>query len=283
MRLTLELRNVEGEIIQDQRCVVTVCRPQGPSLLRVECRLTGQPLIVEIPDAAVDPVWCRIEPSRYRTLQTAPFFRTPGQAVHQLYVLCRQPKQWEAEFVPWLELEQFEYFPDYCQLLHRAALDADPLIRAMTLNIYARAREPWWTWIRRVESMTQERIVAWADPDCLEEVRAIYLDIHKYKGVWKRASTKLHEKNLPDTVLSRITGEWSIKSAQPFAGLQICAFQISGHDEALIDLDLDEHAGLRHVLDVLHHVRTGGTHPYDMHELLKLQQGPGLYLGYCLV
>ena len=71
----------------------------------------------------------------------------------------------------------------------------------------------------------------------------------------------------------------SFKTDDEFGNLQFTFFQKG--DTFAADIDIDNSAGIRHVVDVVKHKLSGkGTHPYDIHEILVEHQG--LDPGYSL-
>jgi hypothetical protein len=75
-----------------------------------------------------------------------------------------------------------------------------------------------------------------------------------------------------------------VKSTHRKGNVQLTLTRLTGPDEVLLDTDIDEHGDLLgHVLDLLKHKVSGGTHPNDVHEILiHAANGAALDLGYQL-
>jgi hypothetical protein len=63
----------------------------------------------------------------------------------------------------------------------------------------------------------------------------------------------------------------SFKTKDKSGNLQLTfARDTSGEGKMLVDVDLDDHSGVKHAFDVLKHWITGeDTHPYNIHQILK--------------
>ena len=78
----------------------------------------------------------------------------------------------------------------------------------------------------------------------------------------------------------------SIKTREEHGNLQLTltpATDASGRQVTILDADIDENGKLMaHLADLFKHRFNGGTHPFDIHEYLLLED-PGRALGYELV
>jgi hypothetical protein len=79
---------------------------------------------------------------------------------------------------------------------------------------------------------------------------------------------------------------FSIKSDEKLGNLQLTlapAKDAAGNPVLLLDADIDENGVLlKHFFDLLKHRFTGGTHPFDIHEVLVFSE-PNVDVGYQLV
>jgi len=82
------------------------------------------------------------------------------------------------------------------------------------------------------------------------------------------ADQSLHH---PPAGFAGFTDAGSFKTNDPHGNLQL-SFFMKG-DECVVDIDIDDAAGLGHVFQVLRNTLTGRpTHPYDIHEILVFRQ-----------
>lgn len=142
-----------------------------------------------------------------------------------------------------------------------------PYAHASLLNIYAvMAEADLWRFVTGVRECRRDRIFVTLDAAIRRQ-----LDLAR----WEPVDGSLHE---PTTGFTRI-GSFK-QRAVPCAGLQVTLF--ANADELVGDLDIDDHVGGRHGVDVVRHLVTRtATHPYDIHQLLTFHRG--IDPGYRLV
>ena len=106
-----------------------------------------------------------------------------------------------------------------------------------------------------------------------------------------RADTVLHTGNIPAPYDTGVTQMVSVKSNDEHGNLQLTMAKsvdpATGSPVFLLDADIDEDLEFfAHAHDLFVHMFSGGTHPYDVHEILFVTYfGPNdpLDLGYDLV
>jgi len=78
---------------------------------------------------------------------------------------------------------------------------------------------------------------------------------------------------------TRLAAHASFKTPDVMGNLQL-TFARNQQNDLAVDADLDDHKGLKHAFDVIKHLFSGDTNPYDIHEVLVKFQGidPGYRL-----
>jgi hypothetical protein len=230
--------------------------------------------------------------------------------------LFREPGEWTPRFTRWADLTPsfaalqgvlrvspqitlFREIEPIAELLVDRAYDARSseqigVARSALLNTYFRLNgtlEPisgtraWFSFVRRIVAIGRERFLAFVDPEMEALVRQIHTNIDQFRADYELTPAENHRGNVPAAMQHRITAMISIKSTHRKGNMQLTLTRLTGPDEVLLDVDIDENGELlRHFLDLFKHKVTGGTHPYDIHELLRLEagNGTGIDLGYSL-
>lgn len=259
---------------------------------------------------------CWINPKRYRTCHSNIFTLTDGQVLNQSPTVLRTPSQWNARFTHWAEL------PDSFDLLRKVLsaspsvtvkesqqplgnfannryddVDDLPSIIAKTalLNLYAkmfrievpgRAADTWFEFVENVLVIGRERFVGIVASAMWDEVAGIHDRIDQFPQ-FVQADTVLHTGNIPRPFDSQVSEMISIKSNDAHGNLQLtmakCQNPETGASTFLVDADIDEDLNFfLHTRDLFTHIFSGGTHPFDVHEMLLYTYGP-MSLGYELV
>jgi len=259
---------------------------------------------------------CWIAPSRYRMCHSDIFTLTADQTLARSPVVLRTPSKWNVRFTHWQDLAgAFQPLKDVLtasksvtvkesqQPLGNFAgdafddVDAAPAIlaKAALLNLFAKmskvpvSNQPasnWFQFVRSVVVIGQERFISLVDPGMWELVNDLFQNIDRYPA-FVRADTVLHTGNVPAPYDAGVTAMVSVKSHDPHGNLQLTLAKsedpASGNPVFLLDADIDEDlAFFLHARDLFTHVFSGGTHPYDVHEILFVTYGP-MDLGYELV
>ena len=319
LQVTLDLRDSFGRPIRDPETFFTFRRLSANRQVgdQLAMALTGSSAVFRIPVFASDAaVVCEIDPKRFRFSQSPVFLASPGPAVQKQCQLLREPDEWTARFTRWRHLSSpfktlkdvlgkspkvtlFKEVEPIADLLVEDAYDANPdgkvtLAKTALLNSYFRLNgtpEPisgtrsWFSFVRRVVAIGRERVLAFVDPEMETVVRQINEHIDQFRADYERTPAENHRGNVPAALRHRIADMVSIKSTHRKGNFQLTMTRLTGPDEVLLDTDIDEHGDLLgHFFDLFKHKLTGGTHPYDVHELLVLQSGgtDGFDLGYRL-
>jgi hypothetical protein len=172
----------------------------------------------------------------------------------------------------------------------------DPVVEAQQV--------PWWSYVKEIVRIDQERFVALAEKDLFDHVKEIVAGLNgPFAGRGYTTEGELdfplHYPNIParfdcSANLSEPMVTVKIPYEQGDVQLTITAYKTG---EYLLDCDMDEHQNLlAHTVDLAEHVAEelanaaeAGTHPFLMHEYIVLEsaQAAGgiatVDLGYMLV
>ena len=311
--LVLNLVDVSGHPLVDPEVRFQFRRPTESRLEGdpVVLPVNGSPIVFRLHAFPIRPLVCDITPSRYRYRPT-PIFRVRAEAEEAMTLeFAREPGQWKADFVKWSRLGEIveplkivlrdsgevrrrgtnEVLTGQAKSYDRLPGERWELAKAGMLNIHYRmstltdpiSRERTWvSFMERLLEVGPDRFIARVHSDLFEVVRTIHRDAEEFRGEYGRASAENHRRNFP-VEFRRVAELVSIKSADEFGNLQLTVARVPGESLTLLDADIDENGNLlRHFFDVLRHKVTGGTHPFDIHEILKAEN-PQADLGYSLV
>jgi hypothetical protein len=259
---------------------------------------------------------CWINPQRYRTCTSSIFTLTDGQILKESPTVLRTPAQWNGRFTHWFDLSgAFDLLRQVLtaspsvtvkesnQPLGAFAnnnyddVDEMPTILAKTalLNIYAKlfkilvpggAVNTWFQFVRNILVIGRERFIGIVTPAMWDQVGAIHDHIDAFPQ-FVRADTTLHTGNIPSSFASQLSEMISIKSNDAHGNLQLTMAKCQDPQTSaltfLVDADIDEDLNFfLHAGDLFTHIFSGGTHPFDVHEILLSTYG-ALDLGYDLV
>jgi hypothetical protein len=261
-------------------------------------------------------IGCRITPERYRSREVGIFTLTDGETIQRQPTVFRVPQHWEAEFVKWANLPTgLQPLRDVLeaslavrvkggkllgQFVRAAFDDVDPADRvtvnakACMLNLFAKLgtlkepvfnRKPWFGFVENILEIGRERMIALVDEDMLTRVQDIHRKIDDFE-FYKRTPVGDHANNVPAGFTFAKSKMVSIKTQEEHGNLQLTltpATDSSGTSVTILDTDIDENGKLMaHLADLFKHRFNGGTHPFDIHEFLVLED-PSRALGYELV
>jgi len=259
---------------------------------------------------------CRITPQRYRGREVGIFTLTDGETIRRGPTVFRVPQHWTAAFVRWTDLPtaldllksgleaslglRVKDGKRLGQFVRAAFDDVDPADRltvnakACLLNLFAKlssmkepvfARKPWFGFVDDVLEIGRERMIALVDEEMLTRVLEIHGNIDRFEE-YKRTPVGDHAKNIPPGFTFAKSKMVSIKTVEEQGNLQLTltpATDASGAQVTLLDADIDENGKLMaHLADLFKHHFNGGTHPFDIHEYLVLED-PSRQLGYELI
>ena len=259
-------------------------------------------------------LFCEVTPPRFRSRRSGIFTLTDGETIVRNLTLFRQPDKWTADFTKWDQLpSHFLPFKDvlkrssavkvkggktlgtFTEATYDGVTDKTTVFaKAALLNLYTKltdlkeptgGNEPWFSFVREIVEIGRERFIAVADPRMGDIVRAIKDDIGKFKD-YKNTPAQNHFGNIPAVYQVQKSRMFSIKSDEDHGNIQLTMApgkDASGNDLLILDTDIDEDGKLlAHLADLFKHKFTGGTHPFDIHEYLALDN-PNRPLGYELV
>lgn len=259
---------------------------------------------------------CLITPERYRHRDVGIFTLTDGETIRRQPTVFRIPARWDAQFDKFAALPAFfarlqtvlgnspavrvkggKRLGAFVDSVYDGVDPADRMTvhaKACLLNLFAKletlkepvfGRKPWFGFVESVLEIGRERLIVLVDEEMLTRVRNIHGSIDQF-GLYKRAPVGDHHKNIPAGFTFSKGSMVSIKTREEHGNLQLTltpATDASGTAVTLLDADLDENGKLMaHLADLFKHRFSGGTHPYDIHEYLVLDDKTRP-LGYALV
>jgi hypothetical protein len=228
-----------------------------------------------------------IKPERYRWKSVFVDVRPGADTIVEETVLI-DPARVKATFPTFTDLRTEGRWSDLLTLLKKSGIDSaatwealGPLRRAGLLNLYAKLQRetlesnaPIFGFLDRVvkpDDFRQDRMFALVRHDLLSEVRG--------HARFRAVSGALHVFDPP---WAAVDPDGSYKTKDRAGNLQITFAARDGHDGHFADIDIDDHAGIRHAADVLkHRIADRDTHPYDIHNILLYFQNcdPGYELA----
>lgn len=258
-----------------------------------------------------------IEPSRYRGKPLPVFMLTDGKTVTRNVTVFRKPSEWDHRFTRWTALSgRFDPLKGVLEaspglkVRGAASIDRptekqyddaqeDPRVllpKASLLNLFGKLmelhepvkkRKPWFLFVHRILEIGRERFVAVVDPEMPARIQEVRDNFDLHKDVYKHAPVGEHHKNMPKAFAVVKNSMFSIKTTEDHGNLQLTVGRgtdpETGREAWLLDTDIDENGKLLvHLGDLFRHRFTGGTHPADIHEYLRIAH-PGIDLGYTLV
>lgn len=263
---------------------------------------------------------CWITPARYRTCHSDIFTLTDGQTLSQSPLVLRNPDKWNARFTHWNELSPaFKPLKDILAGSSAVTVkeggqplgnfagdnydDVDEiraiLAKTALLNLFAKmnrvpvVNQPasnWFQFVQKVLVIGRERFIGIVAEEMWRLVSDVYNNIDRNidrHPAFVRADTVLHTGNIPAPYDAEVTQMLSVKSNDSYGNLQLTMAKSQGSVTAgpvfLVDADIDEDLEFfAHAQDLFVHMFSGGTHPFDVHEILFCMYGP-MELGYELV
>jgi hypothetical protein len=259
---------------------------------------------------------CSITPQRYRSREVGVFTLTDGETIRRQPTVFRRPEKWSAKFDKWANLPASLKPLQDCltnspelrtkdgknlgRFTDTAYENIDPGDRptinakACMLNLFAKlntlnepvfGRKPWFGFVERLLVIGRERFIAIVDDEMLARIRQIHQNIGNFE-FYKRTPVGDHNKNIPSWLSFKKNEMVSIKTREDHGNLQLTMTPAKAADGAtvtILDADIDENGKLMaHLGDLFKHKFSGGTHPFDIHEFLVLEDH-ARPLGYDLV
>ncbi|HEY6412925.1 MAG TPA: hypothetical protein VIX42_04520 [Edaphobacter sp.] len=138
---------------------------------------------------------------------------------------------------------------------------------------------PWFSYVKKIVRLDQERFVAEVDPGLFENVLSIVQNLNGvFKGQGYSTETQLdfllHYGNIPPQydVQNNLQQMTTVKKKYQQGDLQLTVsyLRVGGNPVHLLDCDMDEHDNIvLHGFDLLKHLVNGGTSPIAMHEYIE--------------
>lgn len=314
----LNLLDVRGKLITDPRVTVRFRRgTNGRLIATVNARFPSQRRFKDLPAFPQGRnLYCEITPSRFHHRKSGFFTLREKKITKSELIVLRIPTKWKPRFENWNRL------PGHIQPLKKVLQGSLSLklrgrdgrvlgrfigahydnirdkqailAKACLLNLFAKmtalgaptTRRNWFSFVREILEIGQDRFIALVDPKMGEVVHRIIRDIAQFKD-YKRTPARNHFKNIPANFSPKQSQMFSIKSRDVLGNLQFVLAPgrgSQGNDVLVLDVDIDENGKLLpHFFDFLKHRATGKkTHPFEIHEYLALAH-PTVPLGYELV
>ncbi len=304
--LELSLLGVDGEVAADPATFVSFVRTKDGQELGSAKRSFPPARRFAVPAFPQErAIACWISPDRYRTREVGIFTFIDGEVIPRSPTVFRIPQRWTAAFDKWADLPD-ELDPLQTCLGNSPRLrvkdgktlgrfvedvydDLDPGDRQSTnakaclLNLYAKlntlkepvfGRKPWFGFVQSLLVIGRERLVALVDGEMRTRVQTIFDDIGDF-DFYKRTPVGDHAKNIPPGFSFAKKDMVSIKTQEEHGNLQLTmtkATDADGNALTILDADMDENGKLMaHLGDLFKHKFNGGTHPFDIHEFLILE------------
>jgi hypothetical protein len=182
------------------------------------------------------------------------------------------------------------------------------LAKAALLNLYSVltdevdpiAKVPWFSYVRRIVRLDQERFIAEVDAGLFENVQTIVNELastYQAQGYFTEppAGLRLHIPNIPTAYHSdaNLVNIVTLKKDYEQGNVQLTVsfLRVDGAAVHLLDCDMDEDRNIvLHSFEILKHMVTGGTNPISMYDYIvedSAQQSASgvsnIDLGYVLV
>ncbi len=248
---------------------------------------------------------CYVSPERYRHRNVGIFTLTDGETITRQPTVFRIPNLWNASFVKWANLgDPFKPLRDALnasddvrvkggRLLGKFVTDTYDGVdsgdrvtvhaKACLLNLFGKLnsvkeptfnRKPWFGFVQQILEIGRERLIALVEEEMLVRVTKIHTDIDQFPD-YKRTPVGDHNRNIPAGFTFSKSSMVSVKTKEDTGNLQLTltpATDAEGKSVTILDADIDENGKLMaHLGDLFKHAFTGGTHPFDIHEYLLLE------------
>lgn len=257
---------------------------------------------------------CEVTPPRFRQRKSGVFTLTDNETIVRNLNVFRRPDKFSAKFTEWNQLPS--HFISFKSTLDKSSAlkvkggktlgkfteatydgvtgKTELTAKAALLNLYTKltdliepteGKEPWFSFVQEIVEIGKERFIAIVDPRMGEIVKTIKGDFGKFDK-YKPTPAQNHFGNIPAVYQVQKGKMFSIKSDEDHGNVQLTMApgkDASGKDLLILDADIDENGKLMaHLADLFKHKFSGGTHPFDIHEYLSLDN-PNRPLGYELV
>lgn len=279
--VTVDLVDVYGKRIHDdvELAFHNINVPTFSKTYNVQLR--GQPEIIPgVPSFPTGRADVDVRPTKYQERKFSIFVVGAGVGKNEISgEFFVHPAKADPKFISYADLANKSYATAIKTLLDNsipkideAAWDAlDPLNRATILNLCSKMvrenSDPATSVITTVLGIDQ----TWLKPDHRERIYSPVADdlltaLRRLPKNFKFADSSLH--HFPNNWLGLTEKHSSFKTKDKAGNIQF-TFAKDSQGKYFCDIDLDDHAGIQHVLDYLDHKLSGEeTHPYNIHEIL---------------
>jgi hypothetical protein len=249
-------------------------------------QLDGGPATIHgVPSFPTGRALVDVKPSKYqqRRFQISVVGNSVGRNEIKEEFFVDPPKA-DPKLISFADLSTKSYWPELKRLLDDSKINAaawnklDPVNRATILNLCSKmAREKLDSGEPVISQMTgidltflnpehRERVYFAVRPDFLSLLR-------KLPDNFKTADGSTH--HFPNDWVAVKEKPFSFKSKDSAGNIQF-TFASDAQGNSYCDVDLDDHAGIKHAIDfVQHKLFREETHPYTIHELLVKFQKRG--------
>lgn len=307
--ITIRAKTMEGGWAADPKITLDIFEttPLQRSVVHRVFKNFDTEMVVKLPMPDSFPTWqVNVSFSRFDAV-TGFFFQPRGNPQPTFLVkLARLPREWTPQFTALKGLPSPRFDP--LRTIVAASNDVDLkkgkaigdlsanydtvdgspqlLGKCALLNLFSVlcdeidpiGLKPWFSYVKKIVRLDQERFVAEADPELFENVSQIVANL---SGVFagQGYSTEpaldflLHYANIPprydvrNTVQQMTTVKKSYRQGD--VQLTVMALKVEGAPVHLLDCDMDENSNiLLHGFDLLKHKINGGTSPIAMHEYI---------------
>lgn len=311
-KYVLGLRTSGGSIARDPKVKVEFIRAKTGDVIDRKTKLRFPPSrVFSLPAfPQEDHLYCYVTPSLFRGRPSDIFLLTDGERREPPpLIILRKPNKWEVRFKKWNGLPtSFKRLKTVLNSSPSLSVRNGPtlgdfvgknyddesrpkavLAKTALLNLFrklsvlkpAGKQRNWFSYLKRILSIDRERIIAEVQPGIIAAVNESRKS-KEYKG----AMASNHCGNFPSRYTVPCDDMFAIKSREDKGNVQITlapSTDENGHSVLLLDADIDENGKMiKHLMDVLEHKFTGGTHPIDIHEYLRLEDSKSDF-GYTLV
>jgi hypothetical protein len=307
--VTINATTMEGVSAADPQVTVDILEnmPTQRTISRQIIHNFPGSATIAIPTPDGFPVWqVNISFSKYDA--ASGFMFQPRNQPAQTYTmqLTRLPSAWKPQFTPLqsLAVPRFETFRNVVAVSTNVDLKNGPAVgdlnarydtltdgsqiqaKTALLNLFAVLTDeqdpidkvPWFSYVRKIVRIDQERFIAEVDGGLFENVQTILNGLNgtfRGQGYFTEPDSDLllHVGNIPPQYggSQNINKMITLKKDYEQGDLQLTmAFMnVTGRAIHLLDCDLDENRNIvLHSLDLVKHLFSGGTSPISMHEYI---------------
>lgn len=279
--VTVDLVDVYGEPIHDEVDLAFHNTDVPTFSDTYHVQLNGQPAVIHgVPSFPTGRALVDVKPSKYQERRFQIFVVGPTVGKNEIKgEFFVNPHKANPRLIDYADLANKTYAAAIKTLLDKSTpkIDEatwnalDPVNRATILNLCSKmVREdskPGTAVMTQVLGVDQ----TWLKPDRRERIYSpvkddFLTDLRKLPKNFKSADSSLHK--FPNNWLGLTGKKTSFKTKDKAGNIQF-TFAQDADGKYYCDIDLDDHAGIKHALDYLDHKLSGEeTHPYNIHEIL---------------